>query len=71
MQAIEVTKYDKQARVEAKGVHFIDSGEVLVVGKTKQPNTRLNKSDSFGICDLIKKPGPEYLGDVRAGIRPC
>jgi len=56
VQAIKLTKHDKQARVEAKGVHFIDSGEVVVVGKTLQPNTRLNKSDSFGICDLIKKP---------------
>ena len=56
-------------REEPKGVHFIESGDVLVVGKCWIPNLRLSKNDTFGLCNVIRKVGPEYMGDVRAGIR--
>ena len=67
--AIDQGAADQARRVEPKGVHFIDSGEVLVVGKSYMPNARLAKCDAFGMCNILRKPGPEFLGDVRAGIR--
>ena len=60
----------KMRRCEPEGVHFIDSGEVLVVGKNYMPHTRLNKCDAFGMCEVLRKTGPEFLGDMRAGVRP-
>lgn len=59
----------KGARIEAEGIHFIDGGEVLVVGERCTPNARLNKCDAFGLCELLRKTGPEFLGDIRASIR--
>ena len=70
-------------RREPTGVHFIESGEVLVIGKKMVPNMRLKKCAQFGLCDVIKKSvsiinffvnhlnvqGPEFLGDIRAGIK--
>ena len=42
LKATEMHKdSDDMERIESKGVHFIDSGEVLVVGKSNVPNTRL------------------------------
>ena len=48
-------------RREPKGVHFIESGEVLVVGNNYTPNTRLNVSDAFGMCDLLRKPVSHFF----------
>ena len=59
----------KCSRVESEGIHFIDGGEVLVVGAKCTPNARLNKCDAFGLCEMLRKTGPEFLGDIRAGIR--
>ena len=47
---------DQSKRVEPTGVHFIDQGEVLVVGKNKVPQCRLGKCDSFGMYDIHRKP---------------
>ena len=55
--------------MEPDGVHFIDSGEVLVVGKNNVPHTRMSKCDAFGLCEVLRKTGPEFLGDMRSGVR--
>ena len=60
---------DKGKRVEATGVHIIISGEALVVGKSYVENTRLYTLDAFGMCNILRKSGPEFLGDIRAGVR--
>ena len=69
LDAVERSDMNKGKRMEPKGVHFVESGEVLVIGKNKIPNMRLNRCEAFGLCDVVKKPGPEYFGDVRAGIK--
>lgn len=50
-------------------MHFIEAGEVVVVGSDVAPISRLSKCDSFGMCELTKKVGPEYLGDIRASLK--
>ena len=70
VSAVNRNAATKQRRCEPEGVHFIDSGEVLVVGKNYMPHTRLNKCDAFGMCEILRKTGPEFLGDMRAGVRP-
>ena len=45
----------KHARVEPTGLHFIDSGEVLVIGQSTAPNARLSKCDVFGMCEILRK----------------
>ena len=69
VDAIERNATRAGARREATGVHFIESGEVLVIGQGYSPNTRLNVNDAFGMCEILRKTGPEYLGDLRAGIK--
>ena len=54
VQGITNIEVDNGKRIEGTGVHWIESGQVLVTGKTHVPNTRLNKCDVFGICDIIK-----------------
>ena len=39
---------------KATGLHFVESGEVLVVSAGATPNARLNKSDIFGTCDFFR-----------------
>ena len=56
-------------REEPAGVHFIDQGEVYVVDTEYAALQRLAKTDTFGMCDILRKVGPEFVGDVRAGIR--
>ena len=69
IQTLSRSEHEAGMRVEPDGIHFIDGGEVLVVGNKCVPNARLNKCDAFGLCDMLRKTGPEFLGDVRAGIR--
>jgi len=45
----------KGMREEPKGVHFIEAGEVLVIGEQMVPNARLNKCDAFGMCEILRK----------------
>ena len=53
--AIERNNRRAGQRREPAGVHFIESGEVLVVGSNHAPHTRLNVNDAFGLCDLLRK----------------
>ena len=70
VQAIEQCAEVKGGRREEPvGVHFIDQGEVYVVDKEYAALQRLAKTDTFGMCDILRKVGPEFVGDVRAGIR--
>ena len=55
-------------RVESNGIHFIEQGEALVLGSDVMPLTRLSKCDDFGMCEILKRTGPEFLGDIRAGL---
>ena len=55
-------------RVEPDGIHFIEQGEVLVLGSDVMPLTRMSKCDDFGMCEILKRTGPEFLGDIRAGL---
>ena len=68
--AVQNSEKNRGRREEPKGLHIIESGEALVVSKHYVANLRLSKSDTFGTCNLLKKIGPEYLGDVRAGVKP-
>ena len=36
-------------------MHFIEAGEVLVVGEQMIPNARLNKCDAFGLSEILRK----------------
>ena len=56
-------------REEPTGVHFIETGEALVINSKCEPNIRLSRCDAFGISDVIKRPGPEFLGEIRCGIK--
>mmetsp|Transcript_5916 Transcript_5916/g.7024 ORF Transcript_5916/g.7024 Transcript_5916/m.7024 type:complete len:88 (+) Transcript_5916:1375-1638(+) len=31
---------------------------------------KLHTNDCFGNSDYLRRPGPEFLGDVRAGLHP-
>ena len=55
-------------RVEPDGIHFIEQGEALVLGSDVMPLTRLSKCDDFGMCEILRRTGPEFLGDIRAGL---
>ena len=46
---------NKKKRVEPTGIHFIEAGEVLVVGQNYVPNVRLCKCDAFGLCEVLRK----------------
>ena len=39
---------------KATGLHFVESGEVLVVSSGNSPNARLHKSDIFGTCEFFR-----------------
>ena len=41
----------------------------MVVGSNVAPISRMSKCDSFGLCEMTKKIGPEYLGDIRASLK--
>ena len=69
VNAVESCSAMSGRREEPTGVHFIDQGEVLVVDKQYKPYLRMAKSDTFGMCNVVKKVGPEFMGDIRAGIR--
>ena len=65
----ETQKENKSlTRLEPDGIHFIEQGEVLVLGSDVLPLTRMSKCDDFGMCEIIKRTGPEFLGDIRAGL---
>ena len=55
VDAIERNNQRSGVRREPLGVHFIESGEVLVIGNNYAPHTRLNVNDAFGMCDLLRK----------------
>jgi hypothetical protein len=56
IKAIDQAKgSDADIRAEPEGLHFIDSGEVLIIGKSTAPNARLSKCDSFGMCEVLRK----------------
>ena len=55
-------------RIEPEGIHFIEQGEALVLGADMMPLARMSKCDDFGMCEVLKRTGPEYLGDIRAGL---
>ena len=55
-------------RAEPDGLHFIEQGEVLVLGSDVMPLTRMSKCDDFGMCEILKRTGPEFFGDIRAGL---
>ena len=69
VNAIESSANMPGRREEPAGLHFVDQGEVLVVDEQYTPYMRMTKSDAFGMCDVLKKVGPEFMGDIRAGIR--
>ena len=56
-------------REEPTGVHFIESGEALVINPNCEVNVSLSRCDAFGISDVIRRPGPEFFGDIRCGIK--
>ena len=47
----------------------METGEALVINGNCEPNVRLSRCDAFGISDVIKRPGPEFFGDIRCGIK--
>ena len=55
---IKAMNMDQEKQIndsQPDGVHFIDSGEALVVGKGYSPNCRLSKCDAFGMCEILRK----------------
>ena len=46
-------KYKK--RIEPNGVHFIERGEVLVVGQNQKPETKMSKCEAFGLCEVLRQ----------------
>ena len=71
IKTMSLSEKFKNKRVEPGGVHFVEVGEVLVIGQQMKPLMRLSKCDAFGLCSILRQPGPEFLGDLRAGIRPA
>ena len=65
---IQNTEGEKQTRIEPDGIHFIEQGEVLVLGSDSVPLTIMSKCDDFGMCEVLKRTGPEFMGDIRAGL---
>jgi len=61
---------DLPDRHEPLGIHFVEQGEVYVVAEDYEPVRVLLKGNSFGESDIIKKASNEFLGDIRAGLRP-
>ena len=68
ISSIENDTGEKPARLEPDGIHFIEQGEVLVLGSDAMPLTIMSKCDDFGMCEILKRTGPEFMGDIRAGL---
>ena len=41
---------------------------MLVLGPDSMPLTIMSKCDDFGMCEILKRTGPEFMGDIRAGL---
>ena len=54
VKALKLTNLE--CRQDSKGLHLIDSGEVIVLNQDSVINMRLNKLDSFGLCESLRKP---------------
>ena len=57
-------------KLELDGIHFIAEGNAFIVGPDGTQHMKLHTNDVFGHSDFIRVPGPEFLGDVRAGLAP-
>ena len=57
-------------QLEPDGIHFIAAGDAFVLSPDGTSNMKLHTNDCFGLSDFVKMPGPEYLGDIRAGLAP-
>ena len=49
-------------------MHIIETGEVLIINDEGKSISKLSKSDHFGMCDILRMVGPEYFGQMRAGL---
>ena len=41
---------------------------MLVLGSDSLPLTIMSKCDDIGMCEVLKRTGPEFMGDIRAGL---
>ena len=41
---------------------------MLLISNEEKAIAKLGKSDQFGLCDILRSVGPEYLGEIRAGL---
>ena len=62
------SKYARQ--LDTDGIHFIADGDAFIFGPNGTQNMKLQANDCFGQSDFVKMPGPEFLGNVRAGLTP-
>ena len=66
IQEVDFSQAEK--RIEPNGMHIIETGEVLIINDEGKSISKLSKSDHFGMCDILRMVGPEYFGQMRAGL---
>lgn len=63
-----VVPTEKGKRLEPNAVHVIVEGSAEVINKKSLMT--LAKGKHFGLCNLTHQVGPEFYGEIRAGLSP-
>lgn len=53
-------------RIDPNGVHFIENGEVLIVGHNQKPEAKMRKCEAFGLCEVLRQTVSIFLSSNKA-----